>query len=132
MTHRRLHKIVAFAALSFVVAPLTAVVSVASPAAAAVTTKTPVMGPSLLTAAELAAWYRRHSSVTPLIPSFDGHPAGDVTALAQVFIDDGKKEGVRGDIAFVQSQLETGWMHFSGSQIPPDAYNYAGIFAFDG
>ena len=23
-------------------------------------------------------------------------------------------------------------MHFSGSQIPPDAYNYAGIYAFDG
>jgi hypothetical protein len=49
-----------------------------------------------------------------------------------VFIDDGKLEGVRGDMAFVQSQLETGWMHFSGSQIPPDAYNYAGIYAFDG
>ena len=90
------------------------------------------MGPSLLTAAELAAWYHRHSGVTPLIPSFDGHPAGDVAALAQVFIDDGKNEGVRGDIAFVQSQLETGWLHFSGSQIPPDAYNYAGIYAFDG
>ena len=90
------------------------------------------MGPSLLTAKQLAAWYHRHSSVTPLIPSFDGHPAGDVAALAQVFIDDGKREGVRGDMAFVQSQLETGWMHFAGSQIPPDAYNYAGIFAFDG
>ena len=132
MTARRLHRIVAFAALTLVVAPLTAAVATASPAAAAVTTQTPVMGPSLLSAAELAAWYQRHSGVTPLIPSFDGHPAGDVTALAQVFIDDGNKEGVRGDIAFVQSQLETGWLHFSGSQITPDAYNYAGIFAFDG
>ncbi len=49
-----------------------------------------------------------------------------------MFIDDGRAEGVRGDMAFVQSQLETGWMHFVGSQIPPDAYNYAGINAFDG
>jgi hypothetical protein len=132
MTPRRLHRISALVALLFVVAPLAAVASSPTPAAAAVTTKTPVMGPSLLTAAELSAWYFRHSGSTPLIPAFSGHPAGDVKALAQVFIDDGKKEGVRGDIAFVQSQLETGWMHFSGSQVPPDAYNYAGIFAFNG
>jgi Mannosyl-glycoprotein endo-beta-N-acetylglucosaminidase len=106
---------------------------VAAPIATAeVTTHTPVMGPSLLNANQLAAWYYRHSGVRPQIPAFDGHPAGDVTALAQVFIDDGKAEGVRGDMAFVQSQLETGWLAFQGSQIPPDAYNYAGIYAFDG
>ena len=101
-------------------------------AAAAVTTQTPVMGPSLLSAAQLAAWYQRHSGSTPKIPAFGGHPANDVAALAQVFIDEGKAEGVRGDIAFVQSLLETGWMGFVGSQIPADAYNYAGIYAFDG
>ena len=39
---------------------------------------------------------------------------------------------MRGDIAFVQSMLETGWFGFAGSQIPPDANNYAGIYAFDG
>ena len=119
MTPRRLHRLAAFAALLFVIAPLAAAVATASPAAAATTTQTPVMGPSLLTANQLAAWYFKNSGVTPLIPAFDGHPAGDVAALAQVFIDDGKAEGVRGDIAFVQSQLETGWMHFAGSQIPP-------------
>jgi hypothetical protein len=134
MTRRRSHRIVAFAASLFVlVSGLGAtIVATATEAGADTTTHTPVMGPSLLTANQLAAWYHRHSSVTPRIPAFDGHAAGDVAALAQVFIDDGKKEGVRGDIAFVQSQLETGWMGFQGSQIPPDAYNYAGIFAFDG
>jgi len=104
----------------------------AGDAAAGTTTLTPVMGPSLLNANQLAAWYVRHTGATPQIPAFDGHPAGDVAALAQVFIDDGNAEGVRGDIAFVQSQLETGWLGFVGSQIPPDAYNYAGINAFDG
>src|SRR4029078_6703729 len=81
---------------------------------------------------QLAAWYHRHSTVTPQIPAFDGHKANDVAALAQVFIDAEKVEGGRGDMAFVQSQLEPGWMNFAGSQIPPDAYNYAGIYAFDG
>ncbi len=136
MTPRRLQRslrsLTAFAALVALIAPAVATVATPGVAAADTTTHTPVMGPSLLTAKQLSAWYFRHSGSTPLIPAFDGHPAGDVTALAQVFIDDGKKEGVRGDMAFIQSQLETGWMHFSGSQIPPDAYNYAGIFAFDG
>jgi hypothetical protein len=132
MTPRRLHYLAALAALLFTIAPLAASVSTASEAAADTTTHTPVMGPSLLTAQQLAAWYYRHSTVTPQIPAFDGHPANDVAALAQVFIDDGKLEGVRGDMAFVQSQLETGWMNFAHSQIPPDAYNYAGIYAFDG
>jgi Mannosyl-glycoprotein endo-beta-N-acetylglucosaminidase len=109
-----------------------AVVINARVASANVTTHTPVMGPSLLNAGQLAAWYFRHSGVAPQIPAFGGHPAGDVAALAQVFIDDGNAEGVRGDMAFVQSQLETGWLGFQGSQIPPDAYNYAGVNAFDG
>jgi hypothetical protein len=132
MTVRRLPLLAALVAFLFTVAPLVASVSTATEAAADTTTHTPVMGPSLLTAQQLAAWYHRHSTVTPQIPAFDGHKANDVAALAQVFIDDGKLEGVRGDMAFVQSQLETGWMNFAGSQIPPDAYNYAGIYAFDG
>jgi hypothetical protein len=124
----------ALATILLLLVPLGVSVSTASASATAanVTTHTPVMGPSLLNAKQLAAWYFRHSGVAPRIPAFGGHPAGDVAALAQVFIDDGKAEGVRGDMAFVQSQLETGWLGFRGSQIPPDAYNYAGLFAFDG
>jgi hypothetical protein len=98
-------------------------------ASADVTTHTPVMGPNLLSAQQLARWYdQHHGSVKPRIPALDNR----VRALAQVFIDDGNVEGVRGDVAFVQSMIETGWLGFAGSQIPPDAYNYAGINAFDG
>ena len=87
------------------------------------------MGPSLLDARQLAAWYdHNHGSIQPRIPVLQD----DVAALAQIYIDEGKAEGVRGDIAFVQSMLETGWLGFAGSQIPPDAYNYAGINVFGG
>jgi hypothetical protein len=87
------------------------------------------MGPSLMTAAELARWYNRHNgSNTPRIPKLNN----SVGLLAQIFIDEGRKEGVRGDMAFVQSMLETGWLSFTGSQIPPGAYNYAGIYAYNG
>jgi hypothetical protein len=132
MTRRPFNYIPALVLALFAFASLAGFVATAPDAAAVVTTQTPVMGPSLLSAAQLAAWYHRHSGVTAKIPAFGGHPAGDVAALAQVFIDDGRLEGVRGDIAFVQSQLETGWLGFIASQVPPDAYNYAGIHAFDG
>ena len=103
--------------------------AIAPAAAADVTTHTSVMGPSLLDARQLAAWYdQHHGSTPPRIPAL----RNNVAALAQIFIDQGKAEGVRGDLAFVQSMLETGWLGFAGSQIPPDAYNYAGINAFDG
>jgi len=112
-----------------VVVACASTLAIAAPASADVTTKTPVMGPSLLNAAQLAAWYgRHHGSNQPRIPVLHNN----VAQLAQIFIDQGNAEGVRGDIAFVQSMLETGWLSFAGSQVPPDAYNYAGIYAYGG
>src|SRR5262249_8844304 len=103
------------ALLAALVACASLFVATAPAASADVTTHTPVMGPSLLTAAQLAAWYHRHSGNSPKIPAL----GNDVARLAQVFIDQGNAEGVRGDIAFVQSMLETGWLGFAGSQITP-------------
>jgi hypothetical protein len=115
--------------VSVVVACATSFVAAPPSASASVTTHTPVMGPSLLSASQLAHWYsNHHGSVQPRIPVLNN----SVSALAQIYIDQGTREGVRGDMAFVQSMLETGWLGFVGSQIPPDAYNYAGIYAFDG
>jgi hypothetical protein len=98
------------------------------PAAAAVTTHTPVMGPNLLSPAQLARWFNAEHGAPPKVPSL----GNNITALAQTFINEGRRDGVRGDIAFVQSILETGWFGFQGSQITPDANNFAGINAFDG
>ena len=99
------------------------------PAASSAGPRTPVMGRSELTARQLVTWYRRHhGSSQPRIPALHN----DVGALAQLFLDAGASEGVRGDIAFVQATLETGWFSFDRSQIPPDAYNYGGLYAYDG
>jgi hypothetical protein len=106
------------------------VTSAVSPqvAAAAVTTRTPVMGPNLLNAAQLASWFHAMHSAPPNVPSLNNN----VTLLAQTFIDTGRIEGVRGDLAFVQSIIETGWFSYAGSQVPPDSNNFAGMNAYDG
>ena len=119
-----------FAVLAVLTCSLAA--PVGSPArglSAAVTTHTPVMGPALLSAEQLAARYtQNHGTNKPRIPARHN----DVAVVVEIYLDEGAAEGVRGDIAFVQSMLETGWLSFAGLQIPPDAYNYAGINAFDG
>lgn len=53
-----------------------------------------------------------------------------IDELAQIFIEEGKDENVRGDIAFCQACKETGWFRFGG-QVLPEQNNYAGIGALN-
>ncbi|HXY92984.1 MAG TPA: glucosaminidase domain-containing protein [Acidimicrobiia bacterium] len=73
----------------------------------------PVMGPSLLTADQLVAWYNAQG--------YSPHLETSISDLAQTFIQEGNDEGVRGDFAFAQSIIET-----AGFSSAP-ANNYAGI-----
>jgi hypothetical protein len=50
--------------------------------------------------------------------------------MARLFVEEGAAEGVTGDVAFMQSVVETGWFRFSGS-IPAASNNFAGIGATD-
>jgi Mannosyl-glycoprotein endo-beta-N-acetylglucosaminidase len=121
--------VLAMAISSFGFAVASTAITPDAAGAAELTTRTPVMGPNLLSGPQLARWFRSvRGKVKPNVPSLNN----DVDALAQIFIDQGRVEGVRGDIAFVQSILETGWFSFKGSQIPPDANNFAGMNAYDG
>src|SRR6186713_2504851 len=84
---------------SFLAALGSAVLTPLPAAADSVTTRTPVMGPNLLSASQLARWYHAEHGSPPKVPSL----GNNITALAQTFIDEGRRDGVRGDIAFVQS-----------------------------
>lgn len=84
----------------------------------------PIMGPSRLSAAQLAAWVES-TGVT------GARPPVPVSDLARYFIEEGAREGVAGDVAFVQAVLETGWFRFS-ARMPPEHNNFSGIGAVDG
>ncbi|MBD5461526.1 MAG: hypothetical protein HDR24_00480 [Lachnospiraceae bacterium] len=51
--------------------------------------------------------------------------------LAEIFLDEGRKEGVRGDGAFCQSLIETGYFKFGGD-VKPNQHNFAGLGATGG
>lgn len=86
----------------------------------------PIMGAARLTAGQLVAWLNGRT------PQPTGMYAATVPIdeLARLFIEEGAAERVTGDIAFVQSIVETAWFRFSGV-VPASANNFAGIGATD-
>ncbi|KAA9015482.1 S-layer homology domain-containing protein [Niallia endozanthoxylica] len=75
-----------------------------------------IMGASSVSAEKMAAFVKAKN------PN-----AQDIDEIAAAFFEVGKIYGVRGDIAFAQSILETGWFRFEGSAVTPDQYNYGGL-----
>jgi streptogramin lyase len=85
-----------------------------------------VLGPSRLTAVELARWYRSTKSRANLAPGVD------VESLARIFLEEASAAGVRADLAFAQSMLETGFLDFPArGQVRPTDNNFAGLGACD-
>jgi hypothetical protein len=85
-----------------------------------------IMGPSRLSAADLAAWVTGRQPRPPGVY----RAAVPIETLARFYIEEGQAEGVAGDIAFVQAVLETGWFRFGGL-VPASANSFAGIGATD-
>jgi N-acetylmuramoyl-L-alanine amidase len=115
-----------------------------------------IMGPSQLTAAQIAAYvcHVGHCAANPATPT-SWKPELTPTQMAQLYIDEGNLVGVRGDLAFCQSILETGWFTWPDASsfahvndaaldpsdpnyakylgfVTPADHNYAGIGAFNG
>lgn len=90
----------------------------------ATTSASPIMGPSLLTADDLVAY------IDSL--HLEPHLTVPLRTLAGYYISEGEAEGIRGDVAFAQSILETGAFMFPGhGLLIPSDNNFAGINACD-
>lgn len=76
-----------------------------------------IMGKAKATVEQLQAYIKK---VNPTV-------AESVIKMIPLYISEGEIEGVRGDIAFAQSCLETGNFTFNGSAVTLDQNNFAGI-----
>jgi hypothetical protein len=91
---------------------------------AATSASSPILGPTMLTAQQLADWVRASGHQPRITVPID--------ELAQDYITEGENAGVRGDVAFAQSILETYWFTFpGGGQLAGHDNNFAGIGACD-
>jgi hypothetical protein len=91
------------------------------------TTGTPlpaIMGPTALSVDELAGWYAS--------TGYQANTTVPMATLAGMYLSTGKATGLRSDIAFAQSIVETGYFTFpSGGQVAGGDNNFAGIGACD-
>lgn len=78
---------------------------------------TKIMGTAVATAAQMESYLKKAN------PSV----AQSVIDMIPLYLSEGKAEGVRGDIAFAQSCLETGNFGFSGSAVTLDQNNFCGM-----
>ena len=76
-----------------------------------------IMGQAKATAEQMKAYIKR---VNPEV-------AQSVIKMIPLYLTEGEAEGVRGDIAFAQSCLETGNFTYKGSAVTLDQNNFAGI-----
>ena len=78
---------------------------------------TKIMGNAVATAEQMEAYLK---ATNPSV-------AQSVLDMVPLYLSEGKTEGVRGDVAFAQSCLETGNFGFSGSAVTLDQNNFCGM-----
>ena len=78
---------------------------------------TAIMGKAKATAGQMASYLKKKN---PAVPQ-------SVLDMIPLYISEGEAEGVRGDIAFAQSCLETGNFTFSGSAVTLSQNNFCGL-----
>ena len=86
--------------------------------------RTAIMGEAQATAGQMALFCRSKNPAPKLT-------ACSLEELAEMFLEEGKAEGVRGDVAFAQSLHETGYFKYGGI-VTPEMNNFAGIGALNG
>ena len=78
---------------------------------------TAIMGKAKATAGQMASYLKKKN---PAVPQ-------SVLDMIPLYLSEGEAEGVRGDIAFAQSCLETGNFTFSGSAVTLPQNNFCGL-----
>lgn len=78
---------------------------------------TKIMGTAVATAEQMRAYLKAKNPKA----------AQGVLGMIPLYLSEGKAEGVRGDIAFAQSCLETGNFNFSGSAVTLSQNNFCGM-----
>ena len=79
-----------------------------------------IMGKSTLTAQQMANFVKSKN------PGNNRLKGISFQKLAEIYLEEGKKEGIRGDVAFAQALKEAGYFKYGGD-VKPDQHNYTGI-----
>lgn len=87
-----------------------------------------IMGQSMTSVDQMARFFNANASYPSDVYSSKGAPSS--RDFCQILYDEAASEGVRAEVVFSQSVLETGWLSFGGA-VSASQCNFAGIGAVD-
>lgn len=82
-----------------------------------------IMGKTDTTVAQMAKFYKARAKVS--YPYADTE-VSTIEDFCKIYIEECNAEGVKAEVAFCQSMLETGFLKFGGD-VKPEQYNFAGL-----
>lgn len=85
----------------------------------------PIMGTSPVTTEQLVAYFHSGNKEYPAVVLSKGG-ADTIETFAQMYYEEATAEGVRPEVAFVQTMKETGWLQFGGDA-SIEQFNFAGL-----
>lgn len=85
----------------------------------------PIMGSSSVTVEQMVAYFNSRGEAYPAEALSKGG-ADSIETFCQMYYDEATAEGVRPEVAFVQTMKETGWLQFGGDA-SIEQFNFAGL-----
>ena len=85
----------------------------------------PIMGISPVTAEQLVSYFKSAGVSYPSEELGEGG-ADSIETFATMYCEEAAAEGVRPEVAFVQTMKETGWLQFGGD-VSVNQFNFAGL-----
>lgn len=85
----------------------------------------PIMGKSTVTVEQMINFFRENEDTYPGEILGTGG-AGDIETFCQMYYDEAVAEGVRPEVAFVQTMKETGWLQYGGDA-KIEQFNFSGL-----
>jgi len=97
---------------------------------------TPIMGKPSVSVSQMVNYFKTYNKSYDVFSSYGSKYDGilkkggapTIESFCQIFYDEAVTEGVKPEVAFVQSMLETNFLKFGGDVLP-NQYNFAGLGA---
>lgn len=85
----------------------------------------PIMGKSAVTVGQMVEYFNANGAPYP-VESLAKGGADSIQTFCQMYYDEAVAEGVRPEVAFVQTMKETGWLQYGGDS-SIEQFNFAGL-----
>mgnify|MGYP005759527933 CR=1 FL=1 len=90
-----------------------------------------IEGRTSVTVKQMVDFYNKKSPISYPETKLAAGGAATIEEFAEIFYEEAAKEGIKAEVAWAQSMLETGWLKFGG-QVKIEQFNFAGLGATDG